>query len=151
MDSDETGELKDRMLRLAAEFDNYKKRTAKEIDASKNIGKAELLKKLLPVVDEFELALSAIKADVNQQFKGIELVYSNMLDALKAEGLSEIESDGKADPFKHEVMLTQESEKEEGTILQVVRKGYTFKEMLIRPASVIVSKGKEEKKTEIGE
>lgn len=148
MDSDETGELKDRMLRLAAEFDNYKKRTAKEIENSRNIGKAELLKKMLPVVDEFELALSAIKADVNVQFKGVELVYSNMLDALKAEGLSEIDAKGVADPFKHEVMLAQESEREEGTILQVVRKGYTFKEMLIRPASVIVSKGKEEKKKE---
>lgn len=144
-EENQADELKDRLLRMAAEFDNYKKRTAKEVENSKNVGKAEIVRKLLPVLDEFELAFGAVKDEKNSQLKGIELVYANMLDALKAEGLSQIETKGIADPFKHEVMLAKESEEEQGTVLEVIRKGYTFKEMLIRPASVIVSKGREEK------
>ena len=141
----ETDELRERLLRLAAEFDNYKKRTAKEVEAAKNLGKVEMLRKLLPAVDELELALIAIKGSGGEQIKGVELVYSNLLEVLKSEGLAVMEAKGKADPFKHEVILVRESDQEEGTILEVVRKGYTFKEMLIRPASVIVSKGREEK------
>lgn len=141
----ETDELRERLLRLAAEFDNYKKRTAKEVDAAKNLGKVEMLRKLLPAIDELELALVAIKGNGSDQIKGVELVYTNLLEVLKAEGLVVMDAKGKADPFKHEVMLVKESDEEEGTILEVVRKGYTFKEMLIRPASVIVSKGREEK------
>lgn len=141
----ETEELRERLLRLAAEFDNYKKRTAKEVEAAKNLGKVEMLRKLLPAIDELELALVAIKGNGSDQLKGLELVYSNLVDTLKGEGLALLDAKGKADPFKHEVMLVRESDEEEGTILEVVRKGYTFKEMLIRPASVIVSKGREEK------
>ncbi|MDE1827749.1 MAG: nucleotide exchange factor GrpE [Candidatus Micrarchaeota archaeon] len=139
---DESEELKDRLLRLAAEFDNYKKRTGKEIDASKNLGKAELLKKLLPTLDEFELAISSMDSSKNDALKGMKLVYSNFSDALKAEGLQEMDAKGKADPYRHEVVMAKESEEEEGTILEVVRKGYMFKDLMIRPASVIVSKGK---------
>ncbi|MDE1869728.1 MAG: nucleotide exchange factor GrpE [Candidatus Micrarchaeota archaeon] len=141
----ETDELKERLLRLAAEFDNYKKRTAKEVEAAKNLGKIEMIRKLLPAIDELELALAAMKGNGNDQIKGVELVYSNLLEVLKVEGLAVMDAKGKADPFKHEVMLVKESDEEEGTILEVIRKGYTFKEMLIRPASVIVSKGREEK------
>ncbi|MGI0141265.1 MAG: nucleotide exchange factor GrpE [Candidatus Micrarchaeales archaeon] len=139
----EVDELKDRLLRLAAEFDNYKKRVAKEIEDSKNLGKVELIKKMLPALDEFELAITAINNNPNEGIRGIGMVYSNFLDALMGDGLRAIDSKGKSDPYKHEIIMTKESEKEEGTILEVVRKGYTFKEILIRPASVIVSKGKE--------
>ncbi|MDE1850349.1 MAG: nucleotide exchange factor GrpE [Candidatus Micrarchaeota archaeon] len=139
---DESEGLKDRLLRLAAEFDNYKKRTGKEIEASKNLGKAEFAKKLLPTLDEFELAISSMDSSKNDALKGMKLVYSNLVDALKAEGLQEMEAKGKADPYRHEVVMAKESEKEDGTILEVVRKGYMFKDLMIRPASVIVSKGK---------
>lgn len=140
VEKDNAAGLKDRLLRLAAEFDNYKKRSAKEVDAAKTIGKAELMRTLLPVLDEFGLAMDAIEAkgDVD---KGVALVFSNFADALKREGLHEIDTKGLADPYKHEVILTKGSGRKEGEILEVVRKGYDINGIMLRPASVIVSKG----------
>lgn len=96
---------------------------------------------MITVLDEFELAINAKGLD-DEAAKGIELVYSNLVDSLKREGLRPIEVDGKFDPFKHEIVLVRESEEEEGTIIGVVRKGYAIGDLLIRPASVIVSKKK---------
>lgn len=141
-------ELKEQMLRLAAEFDNYKKRVKKDIDNAENLGKAALIKDMLPVIDEFELAILAINDSKDKHVaKGIEMLYSNLMDTLKKEGLSEIEADGVFDPYRHEIMMAKESDEKEGTILEVVKKGYMFGDRLIRPASVIVSK-KENKKDE---
>jgi molecular chaperone GrpE len=134
-------ELRDRLLRLAAEFDNYKKRTAKEIENAKLVGKAEMARKLLSVLDEFELAMQAMKIDEKSD-KGIGLVFSNFKEAFKKEGLNEIESDGVFDPYKHEIILAKGSKEKEGTIIEVVRKGYTLNSIMIRPASVIISDGK---------
>jgi len=134
-------ELRDRLLRLAAEFDNYKKRTAKENESAKLLGKAELMRKLLPTLDEFELALS-VSSKENKEIKGFEMIFSNFLDTLKSEGLEVIETDGRYDPYKHEIILTKESDKEEGSILEVVRKGYMLNGILLRPATVIVAKAK---------
>lgn len=141
---EDSAELKDRLLRLAAEFDNYKKRAARELDASKSMGKAELLKKILPTLDELELALASLDRENSGSKKGIELVYSNLMDALKAEGLEVMKTDGKFDPYRHEIMLVKESNKGEGTIIEVVRKGYLLNGIMLRPASVIVAKGKQE-------
>ncbi|MGC8662574.1 MAG: nucleotide exchange factor GrpE [Candidatus Micrarchaeia archaeon] len=135
-------ELKDRLLRLAAEFDNYKKRIAKDVENSKQAGKAELMKKLLPTLDEFELALS-VENKNDKTIRGFEMVYSNFLDTLKSEGLSEINTEGKYDPYKHEVMLVRESNEKEGTIIEIVRKGFMLNDILLRPASVIIAKSKE--------
>lgn len=147
---DEADELKDRLLRLAAEFDNYKKRSLEEVSNAKGLGKAELAKALLPALDEFELALSAFNASEKEDhIKGIELVFSNILGALKGAGMKEIDAKGKYDPYRHEVVMTRESREPEGTVIEVVRKGYTFNNMLLRPSAVIVSKSntsKEEKK-----
>ncbi|MGC8710272.1 MAG: nucleotide exchange factor GrpE [Candidatus Micrarchaeia archaeon] len=134
-------DLKERHLRLAAEFDNYKKRAVKEFENSKTFGKIELIKRLLPVLDEFELALSIEKDEKNGGTrKGIEMIYSNLVDALKAEGLSIIDTSGSYDPYKHEIVITRESKEKEGKILEVVRKGYMLNGILVRPASVIVAK-----------
>jgi molecular chaperone GrpE len=146
----EVAEMKDKLLRLAAEFDNYKKRSAKELEAARAMGKAELAKALLPTLDEFELALSALSDSEHdkQHLKGVELVFSNILGSLKSAGLREVDSKGKYDPYKHEIIMTRESKEPEGTIIEVVRKGYTFNDMLLRPSAVIVSKSdasKEEK------
>jgi molecular chaperone GrpE len=138
-DASEVSELRDRLLRLAAEFDNYKKRVAKDIDSSKMMGKAELMRGIVPVIDEFELAINAKGLD-DETAKGVELVYSNLVDSLKREGLQVIDSKGKFDPFRHEIMLTKDSKEEDGTIIGVIRKGYMMGDILIRPASVIVSK-----------
>ncbi|EQD50862.1 GrpE protein, partial [mine drainage metagenome] len=125
----EIADLKDRMLRLAAEFDNYKKRVAKDLNASSDKGKAEIIAKLLPVIDEFELAISNM--DIKQEHaKGISLIYSNFISTLKSAGLRALEVSGRYDPYKQEILLAEESNEEDGTILEVVRKGYAFNEII---------------------
>lgn len=143
----EAAELKDRLLRLAAEFDNYKKRSAKDFARAKEAGRTELIKSLLPVLDEFELAVAAVSGSNGDKggIKGVGLVYSNFFDALSGAGLREIEAEGKYDPYRHEIMMVKESAENEGTILEVVRKGYMFSDIVLRPASVIVSKGNAKK------
>jgi molecular chaperone GrpE len=135
-------DMKERMLRLAAEFDNYKKRTRADIEKAKDIGKAELLRGILPVLDEFELALMAYgNSEAKQVSKGIEMVYSNLMDSLKRAGLSEIEASGAFDPYKHEIILSRfDNKKSPGTIIEVVKKGYSLNGIMIRPASVIIAK-----------
>ena len=78
--------------------------------------------------------------------KGIAMIYTNFIEALKKEGIEEIDAKGRFDPYKHEIVMTKESEKEDGTILEVVKKGYALGGLLIRPASVIVSKKVQEGK-----
>lgn len=139
---DENAELKDRMLRLAAEFDNYKKRTKAEAEKAQTVGKAEVIKNLLPVLDEFELAMLSISSSQDKNLaKGVEMVYSNFVDSLEKEGLREISTDGVFDPYKHEIVVSRaENSKKPGTILEVVKKGYTFNGIMLRPASVIIAK-----------
>ncbi|MGC9037104.1 MAG: nucleotide exchange factor GrpE [Candidatus Micrarchaeia archaeon] len=142
----EIAELKDRLLRLAAEFDNYKKKVASDVQSAKDVGKAELVSKLLPVIDAFEIALysSSLSEQQKEVTKGFELIFSELYETLKNEGMQEVEVKGKFDPYTQEVLLTKPSEKPEGSVIEVVRKGYAFKGILIRPASVIVSNGKKE-------
>ncbi|MEM0154748.1 MAG: nucleotide exchange factor GrpE [Methanothrix sp.] len=144
--------IKERMLRLAAEFDNYKKRSASDVANAKNIGKAEMLKRMLPVLDEFELAMisSAQSQDENLS-KGVKMVYANMMDALKAEGLSELEPNGKYDPYTDEIIMVKETDKEPGTVLEVLKKGYKMNGILVRPASVIISKGPRSETDQVSE
>ena len=141
----ESEELKDRLLRLAAEFDNYKKRSSKDLDSAKKVGRAELAAKLLPILDEFEIAIESTDTKT-EHGKGMAIVFSNLTEVMKKEGLKEIECSGVYDPYKHEIMMTKESKEREGTILDVIRKGYLWNEIMLRPASVIVSSG--EKKNE---
>jgi molecular chaperone GrpE len=136
-------DVKDRLLRLAAEFDNYKKKAAKDIDNAKGIGKAELARTLLPMLDEFELALMSLNGSEGSKdhMKGVELVFSNILGTLKSAGLKEVDAKGRYDPYRHEIIMTRESKEPEGTIIEVVRKGYTFNDVMLRPSAVIVSNG----------
>ncbi len=137
----EYNELKERMMRIAADFDNYKKRTRNEAEVSRNTGKAEAVAGLLPVLDEFEIAMAAIqKSKDKETFKGVEMLYANMLDALKRAGLVEIEATGMFDPSKHEIVMAVESDKRHGTILEVVRRGYAVGGIMLRPSSVIVAR-----------
>jgi molecular chaperone GrpE len=134
-------DLKEQLLRLAAEFDNYKKRTKNDVDNARSTGKAELVKSFLPILDEFELALIVVnKTQDKNVARGVEMLYSNFTDTLKKEGLSEVQCKGLFDPYRHEIMMTKESKEKEGTIIEVVKKGYIFDKVLIRPASVIVAK-----------
>ncbi len=138
-------ETKERILRLAAEFDNYKKRTANDIANAKEVGKIELLKSMLNIIDEFDLMLAtAMKSDDKGLAKGVELLYTNLMDVLKKSGLEEVGSDGKFDPYKHEIMIVKEEDgKTDGQILEVIKKGYIFNDKLLRPAAVIAAKGAE--------
>lgn len=142
-------DYKEQMLRLAAEFDNYKKRVKNDIDSAKGVGKAETLRRLLPVLDEFELALISAGDNSDKTIvKGLEMVYSNFLDALKKEGLKEMKTNGMFDPYKHEIIMArEESKKKPGTILEVIKKGYMFNDAVLRPASVIIAKEKIETET----
>ena len=141
-------EMKESMLRVAAEFDNYKKRVKKELDSAERNGKMSLIKDLLPIVDEFELAMLAINNSKDNVGKGIEMLYLNFMDRLKKEGLKEIDAKGIFDPYKHEIVMVRESDKKEGTILEVVKKGYIFDDRMLRPSSVIIAKGKEKENDE---
>ena len=144
---DEYAELKERMLRLAAEFDNYKKRVKADIEKAQVTGKAEMLKNMLPVLDEFGLAMISVGYVQDKSVaKGVEMVYANLLDALEREGLIEMDTDGMYDPYKHEIVVSRaDSKKKPGTILEVVKKGYTFNGIMLRPASVIIAKEEEKK------
>ena len=136
------------MLRIAAEFENYKKRVKDDSDRARSTGKAEVIRDLLPVLDEFELALITIESAQDKGLaKGIEMVYSNLLETLKREGLTEIDTKGVFDPYKHEIMLSRpDGKRKPGTIIEVMKKGYMLDKIMLRPASVIVSKEEEEKK-----
>ena len=139
----EAEELRDKLLRLAAEFDNYKKRSRSELERAKNEGKAELVKSLLPIIDEFELAvLVASKSKDENVSKGIAMVFSNLMDALKGFGMQEIPTKGTYDPYRHEIITIMKSDKDGGSILEVVKKGYTFNGIMLRPASVIIAADK---------
>ena len=130
------------LQRLQAEFDNYRKRIQKEQEEKQKYAHAHLLQKLLLVVDTFEEALKTMKA-TDEHAKGVQLIYNSLLKVLKEEGVIVMDVLGKAfHPGDHEVVAKQKSDKEEGMILDVVQKGYFYKDKILRHAKVIVSSGK---------
>ncbi len=146
-ESDAAKAAKERLLRLAAEFDNYKKRSLKELENARATGKAELASGILHVIDEFELALESIDTK-SETGRGVAMVFSNLLDIMRKSGLKETGAKGIFDPYRHEIVMARPSNEPEGTILEVVRKGYTLNGIMLRPASVIVSKGNTEEKVD---
>jgi molecular chaperone GrpE len=145
-------ELEDRLLRLAAEFDNYKKRTAKEFGNLIKSANENLVIDLLETVDNFCRAVESDEAKTNYQSfcKGIEMIYAQLWEVLSNAGLEEIKSVGqKFDPNFHEAVGQMESDEfEEGAVGQELSKGYTLKGKIIRPAKVLVVKGKEKEEKE---
>jgi molecular chaperone GrpE len=134
----------DDLKRLAAEFENYKKRTARE-QASLSARAAErLVKELLPIVDDLERALVAAEEHQEAQLEeGVRLVHRQLAAALEREGLAEIEVDGKFDPHVHEALLSQPSDADEGSVIEVLQKGYRLGDRVLRPARVVVAAPKE--------
>jgi molecular chaperone GrpE len=135
----------DRFVRLNADFDNFKKRAAKDrLDAIKYANEA-LIEKLLPVVDNFEAALAAGAGTetpaVNSLVAGVKMIATQLKGVLAESGLEEIDALGKPfDPTIHEALSPQASaDVPEGQVLQQVRKGYRLKERLVRPAAVVVA------------
>jgi len=130
----------DRLLRLAADFENYKKRAARERQEYVALANERLLKELLPVLDDLERALSAAEQHEEAQLEeGVRLVHRSLASLLQRNGVEEIATDGKFDPHVHEALLSQPSEAEEGAVIDVVQKGYKLGERVVRPARVVVA------------
>lgn len=143
---EQSKELEDRLLRLAAEFDNYKKRMAKEFDHLIKNANENLILQLLDTLDNFQRALDSAKTsdDYESFHQGVELIYNHMKEILTKEGLKEIEALGKPfDPNFHEAVTQAESNKyDEGIIINEISKGYMLNDRLLRASKVVVSKGK---------
>lgn len=134
-------ELEERILRLRADFENYKKRSEKENNALRESSKADMLGKILPIVDEFEIAISHMETASDKEFKhGMQLIYSKFSDLLEREGVREMEAMGQSfDPYKHDAI--RQGEGEEGRIVEVIQKGYLLNGKILRHAKVVVGKG----------
>jgi molecular chaperone GrpE len=131
----------DAYLRLAADFDNYRKRVAREQAALTARANERLLNELLPVLDDLERALEAAAEHEEAKLEeGVRLVHQALVGLVERHGLSEIDTDGGFDPHVHEALLTQPGEgAAEGSVLQVLQKGYRLGERVLRPARVIVA------------
>lgn len=143
----ERDEYLDSLQRLKAEFDNFRKRVLREGEQRAQRAQTEVIEELLPVLDNFERAMqAAAQHDEKLLTSGVELVYSQLRDLLTRKGLCEIEAEGALfDPNQHDAVMCQPSvEHEEGTVMQVLEKGYQLDEKVMRPAKVIVSTTPEE-------
>ncbi len=133
--------LKD-LRRVAADFDNYRKRVARDQENLVARAHERLVTALLPVLDDLERALEAAREHEETKLEeGVELVERQLRDVLTREGLVEIETNGSFDPHIHEALLTQPSKEEDGTILEVLQKGYRLGDRVIRPARVAIAQG----------
>ena len=136
----------ERLLRTTADFDNFKKRAAREKIEAAQYANFSLIQKLLPILDNFEMALAAAQNAEGDKLAALQSGVVMIQQQLKAElaetGLEEIDAAGKPfDPNLHEAISEQESaEVAEGDVLQQLRKGYKLKDRLVRPATVIVAK-----------
>jgi molecular chaperone GrpE len=128
------------LKRVAADFENYRKRVARDQESLVARAHERLVKELLPVLDDLERALAAAEEHEEAKLEeGVRLVQRSLRDALEREGLAEIETNGRFDPHVHEALLSQPSEAEEGSVLEVLQKGYRLGDRVIRPARVVVA------------
>jgi molecular chaperone GrpE len=135
----------DDLRRLAAEFDNYRKRVARDHERVVERAGERLVKGLLPVLDDLERALEAAEQHEEATLEeGVRLVHRQLAETLRKEGLAEIEANGRFDPHVHEALLSQPSDAEEGSVLEVIQKGYRLGEHVLRPARVVVAAPKED-------
>ena len=136
----ERDELFDRLQRLAAEFDNFRKRNARENAALAERANERLVKELIPILDDLARALEAASQHEEARLEeGVRLVHRSLADVLRKEGLAEIDTNGKFDPHVHEALLSQPSDAEEGSVIEVVQKGYKLGDKVMRPARVVVA------------
>ncbi len=134
----EIEQYKQALLQLRADFENYKRRSARHFEEVGEFAKSELLKRLLPVVDNFERALSY---ENNPYAEGMQMIYRQLIDFLQKEGVERMETVGREfDPNFHEAVGWVESETEEGVIVEETLAGYLYKGELLRPARVKVAK-----------
>lgn len=136
-------ELKDKVIRQMAEFDNYRKRTEREKAQNYDIGASDFITKILPIVDNFERGLEALGEEEKETsyVQGFVMIYKQLKKVLDEAGVVEIEALGKEfDPLFHNAVMQQPSEEyESGVIMQVYRKGYMYKDRVLRHSMVIVA------------
>jgi|TARA_B100001964_G_C14151266_1_gene562155 molecular chaperone GrpE len=139
-------ELTETLQRTQAEFENYRKRVDKEKGEFVKYAKAELIQKLLSIIDTFEIALKNTN-DKEKFVKGMEIVYVQLFSILESEGVRPIEALGKKfDPYLHEVMLKEKSDKDENIVLEELQKGYMLNGKVLRHSKVKINEKIEEKK-----
>jgi len=135
---------KDRWVRLAAEFDNYKKRTGRERAALIQSANESLIRDLLPLVDSVDRAIAHADGDTESDaFKeGVRMIMEELPKILENRGLKEIDASGKPfDPNLHEALMQVAGEQEAGTVAEVIERGYSLGERVLRHAKVVVSEG----------
>ena len=142
--NDRLKDTHERLLRTAAEFDNFKKRALKEKDDTQKFGSERLLKDFLPVMDNLERALDhAAEHDPQKVIEGVRLVQKLFDSTLARHGVVSFSAKGRPfDPTLHEALMQQESEEAPNTVVGEMAKGYKLNERLIRPAAVVVAKPK---------
>lgn len=137
--------FRDLALRSQADFENYKKRSAREKEEAIKYANSTLLEKLISIVDNFELGLEAARSEGEKSpiFSGMSMVLKQLMDFLADSGLQPIDAVGqKFDPNLHEAIAHEASEEvSEGTVIRQTRRGYKLKDRLLRPSSVVVSSG----------
>jgi molecular chaperone GrpE len=139
----QAAEYLEHLQRLKAEFDNYRKRVLKEQTRAVEMASEPLIRRLLEVLDEFDLALMAAERtpDFERFLHGVELVYAKLQDILRSEGLERIQAEGQPfDPELHEALMQSGEAEGEPVVADVLRPGYTMKGRVIRPASVKVAR-----------
>ncbi len=141
---DETAQLREKLLRLTAEFDNFRKRSVREREEYRKFAVEQIITELLEVYDNFERALASAKQtdNVESVVKGVDMVFRQFASILEKEGLQQIECHGaEFDPHLHEaIMHVEHPEHKDNTILDVCKPGYYLHSKVIRPAMVTVSK-----------
>lgn len=139
--NEEIEDLTNRLLRLQADFMNYKNRVEKDKETIFSYATEDLINQLLPILDNFERALDSIEKE-DGFYEGVKMIYEQIIKVLTDNGLKEIECIGKCfDPNLHHAVFMEESkDSEEGIILEVLQKGYMLKDKVIRPSMVKVAK-----------
>jgi molecular chaperone GrpE len=144
---EEAKETYDRFLRVSAEFENYKKRSAREMDDFRKFANQSLLKEMLSVVDNLELAINSANANPKSDSslkEGLDLTHKEIMRVFDKFNVKPIESKGKSfDPTYHEAVMQEETEEyPENTVINEMQKGYLIHDRLLRPAMVVVAKPK---------
>lgn len=142
--------LKNQLLRLQADFDNFRKRTQRERNELFLFANESLFLEMLPVIDHFEMGFKSAEAHQtdNSVTEGFRLVYNQLLDVLKKFNVTAIDTVGELfNPHRHEAILHMPSDKPAETVIEQVRRGYLLGEKLLRAAQVIVSSGPKNEET----
>lgn len=139
-------ETHERFIRVSADFENFRKRAAREREETIRLGNERLLKDLLPIIDNLERAIASSGSDVEGLRTGVQMVHKLFLDTLGRYGVTAFSAIGEPfDPARHEALMQQESaDVAPGTVLSELVKGYFLNERLVRPAAVVVAKAPEE-------